>query len=259
MDDEQRWLGLAADVLGEPDPQTAEVMLAEGLGSWGRAYLTLRTVTKPVTKPVVHRDEVALYPPAPWEDSGAWELAVETGAQDHPLYAYNATTNTSQPTTMAQVLDQGWPLPEAVAALMAELGFTEHQMTIPLAMNQYGARDAYALVSEDPYRDDDVERAATLQSLVAGLDAHVRLLREARDRGDGAPDPLGVPLTPRERVVLDLVAQGHTVEGIAARLSISPRTVHKHQEHLYRKLGAVDRLSAVLSAQRRGLLRSPDR
>ena len=50
-----------------------------------------------------------------------------------------------------------------------------------------------------------------------------------------------------------------TVEGLAARLSISPRTVHKHQEHLYRKLGAVDRLSAVLSAQRLGLIGSPDR
>jgi hypothetical protein len=30
--------------------------------------------------------------------------------------------------------------------------------------------------------------------------------------------------------------------------------VHKHQENLYRKLGAVDRLSAVLEAQRAGLL-----
>ena len=68
-----------------------------------------------------------------------------------------------------------------------------------------------------------------------------------------------MPLTPRERVVLDHIARGHTVEGIAARLSISPRTVHKHQEHLYRKLGAVDRLSAVLSAQRLGLIESPDR
>jgi DNA-binding CsgD family transcriptional regulator len=255
MDDVQRWLALSADVLGEPDPQVAEVMLAEGLCSWGHAYLTVRTVTKPV----VHLDEVALYPPTPWEDTGAWESAVETGAQAHPLYAYNATTRTSAPTTMAQVLDQGWDLPEAVSALMEELGFTEHQMTIPLAANPHGARDAYALVSEDPYLDEDVERAATLQSLVAGLDAHVRMLRAARARGDGAPDPLGVPLTPRERVVLDLVAQGHTVEGIATRLAISPRTVHKHQEHLYRKLGAVDRLSAVLSAQRRGLLRSPDR
>ena len=65
-------------------------------------------------------------------------------------------------------------------------------------------------------------------------------------------------LTPRERIVLDHLARGGTVEGLAARLAISPRTVHKHQEHLYRKLGAVDRLSAVLSAQRLGLVGSPE-
>jgi DNA-binding CsgD family transcriptional regulator len=255
MHDVEHWLVLAADVLGEPDPQTAELVLAEGLRAWGRAYLTVRTVTKPV----VHPDEVALYPPTPWECTETWESAVESAALAHPLYAYNASTQTARPATMAEVVARGWELTEPVQVLMDELGFTEHQMTIPLAPNPHGARDAYALVSEDAYLDADVERAASIQSLVAGLDSHVRLLHGACARGETAPDPTGVPLTPRERVVLDLIARGHTVEGIAARLGISPRTVHKHQEHLYRKLGAVDRLSAVLSAQRRGLLRSPDR
>jgi DNA-binding CsgD family transcriptional regulator len=255
MDDVQHWLALAADVLGEPEPHTAELRLAEGLRTWGRAYLTVRTVTKPV----VHPDEVALYPPAPWERTDTWEYAVESTALEHPLYAYNASTRTSRPATMAGVVAQGWELTEPVAALMEELGFTEHQMTIPLAPSPHGGRDAYALVGEDAYLDEDVERAASVQSLIAGLDAHVQLLRAARAAGTAAPDPTAVPLTPRERIVLDLIARGHTVEGIAARLAISPRTVHKHQEHLYRKLGAVDRLSAVLSAQRRGLIRSPDR
>ncbi|MGO2809736.1 LuxR C-terminal-related transcriptional regulator [Glutamicibacter arilaitensis] len=40
-------------------------------------------------------------------------------------------------------------------------------------------------------------------------------------------------------------------------MRISPRAVHKHQENLYRKLGAVDRLSAVLRAQQCGLLATP--
>lgn len=254
MDDQQLWLTLAADVLGEPDPHTAEQLLAEGLRRWGHAYLTVRTATRPV----IHPDEVALYPAVPWQTSDTWESAVQTGVREHPLYAFNATTLTAQPATMAQVVADGWPLTDSVVALMEELGFTEHQMTIPLAPHADGARDAYALVSEDPFRDEEVERAATVASLVAGLDAHVRLLQGACAHASAAPDPTAVPLTPRERVVLDLVADGHTVEGIAARLVISPRTVHKHQEHLYRKLGAVDRLSAVLSAQRRGLLRSPD-
>jgi ATP/maltotriose-dependent transcriptional regulator MalT len=63
-----------------------------------------------------------------------------------------------------------------------------------------------------------------------------------------------VRLTARELVVLTLLAEGLTATAIAHRLNISPRTVHKHQENLYRKLGTADRLAAVLRAQRLGLL-----
>ncbi len=255
MDDVQRWLALAADVLGESEPRLAEQILADGLRGWGRAYLAVRTATTPAPRP----EEVALYPHRPWEETPAWEDVVESAALDHPLYAFNAQTRTAAPATLAGVMERGWRLSEEAACLMGELGFTRHQMTIPLGFNRQGGRDTYALVSEDPYTEDDIERAATIRSLLAGLDSHVRLLGAAHRRGDVAPDPVAVPLTPRERVVLDHIARGHTVEGIAARLSISPRTVHKHQEHLYRKLGAVDRLSAVLSAQRLGLIESPDR
>jgi predicted acyl esterase len=44
---------------------------------------------------------------------------------------------------------------------------------------------------------------------------------------------------------------------IALRLQISPRTVHKHLENLYTKLGVRDRLQAVIVAQRNGLLATP--
>lgn len=60
-----------------------------------------------------------------------------------------------------------------------------------------------------------------------------------------------------ERIVLTLLARGSTAASIGLQLRVSPRTVHKHQEHLYRKLGAVDRLSAVLLAQEAGLLPGP--
>ncbi|MHC8504121.1 LuxR C-terminal-related transcriptional regulator [Pseudonocardia artemisiae] len=38
------------------------------------------------------------------------------------------------------------------------------------------------------------------------------------------------------------------------RLAIAERTVHKHLQRTYAKLGVTDRLSAVLRAQRLGLL-----
>ncbi len=74
------------------------------------------------------------------------------------------------------------------------------------------------------------------------------------------PDPVavdaGVPLTGRELAVLELVAGGLITAAIARRLGISPRTVGKHLEQAYRKLGANDRVSAVLRAHSLGLVRT---
>lgn len=61
-------------------------------------------------------------------------------------------------------------------------------------------------------------------------------------------------LTSAERRVLTMMATGLTAAAMAARLGISPRTVNKHQEHLYRKLGTRDRLETVLRAKSMGLL-----
>ncbi|MDN5859207.1 MAG: helix-turn-helix transcriptional regulator, partial [Pseudonocardia sp.] len=63
-----------------------------------------------------------------------------------------------------------------------------------------------------------------------------------------------VRLTPRELAVLDLLAAGHTAGAMGRRLQIAERTVQKHLERIYTKLGVTDRLSAVLRAQRIGVL-----
>ena len=52
-------------------------------------------------------------------------------------------------------------------------------------------------------------------------------------------------LTPREREVLDLVAQGLTTPRIANELGIRPSTVRTHVEHAREKLGARTRAEAV--------------
>lgn len=64
----------------------------------------------------------------------------------------------------------------------------------------------------------------------------------------------GLELTAREIEVLDLMADGLIAVAIGRRLGISGRTVDKHQENIYRKLGIGDRASAVLRAQSLGLL-----
>ena len=62
-------------------------------------------------------------------------------------------------------------------------------------------------------------------------------------------------LSGREVEVLDLVARGKGNKEIARTLWISEATVKSHLLHVYEKLGAADRASAVAVAMQRGLLR----
>lgn len=61
-------------------------------------------------------------------------------------------------------------------------------------------------------------------------------------------------LTPREREVLQLLAEGLPNKAIARRLGISEHTAKFHVGSLFGKLGASSRAEAVTLATRRGLL-----
>lgn len=71
----------------------------------------------------------------------------------------------------------------------------------------------------------------------------------------GTPAPAITPgplphLTPRERQIAGLVAEGLTTPAIAARLYLSPRTVDTHLSHIYRKTGVTTRSAlAALTAR----------
>ncbi len=85
----------------------------------------------------------------------------------------------------------------------------------------------------------------------------------ARARPD---DPFGVsaaprdsselvePLTPREREVLTLLAEGLPNKAIASALGISDQTVKFHVAAIIGKLGATNRTDAVRRAVRQGLV-----
>jgi DNA-binding NarL/FixJ family response regulator len=60
-------------------------------------------------------------------------------------------------------------------------------------------------------------------------------------------------LTPRERQVLALVAEGLSNEEIAGELKMSARTAKKHREHIYLKLGTTSAVAATRAAARLGL------
>lgn len=62
------------------------------------------------------------------------------------------------------------------------------------------------------------------------------------------------PITPREREILGLLAEGFTTHQIGRRLGISPRTVETHASKLYRKLGVKTRIQAIARAASLGLI-----
>ena len=74
------------------------------------------------------------------------------------------------------------------------------------------------------------------------LAAKIAFLRPAGSYPDG--------LTERELAVLRLVAAGRSNREAAAALAVSERTIERHLENLYRKLGARNRAEAVAQAAR---------
>lgn len=70
-------------------------------------------------------------------------------------------------------------------------------------------------------------------------------------------DPEADTLSPREREVLELMAQGLTNRQIGQRLWISEPTVKTHVSHILAKLGQPDRTQAIVHAMRRGLVDPP--
>jgi DNA-binding NarL/FixJ family response regulator len=78
------------------------------------------------------------------------------------------------------------------------------------------------------------------------------LIAPRRDRREEAR--LVETLTGRETEVLELLAEGLSNKGIAARLGISDQTVKFHVASIGGKLGAANRTDAVRLAVRRGLI-----
>jgi DNA-binding CsgD family transcriptional regulator len=96
----------------------------------------------------------------------------------------------------------------------------------------------------------ELELVRTLQPLLVTMDRQAAVLGRLPARR-----PTGEPLlTGRELAVLTLLAEGLTAAAIGRRLGITPRTVTKHLEHLYAKLDVTNRVTAVVVAQRTGLL-----
>jgi DNA-binding NarL/FixJ family response regulator len=98
-----------------------------------------------------------------------------------------------------------------------------------------GSAEGVGYLLKDRVSDVKEFAAAVLRVAEGGsvLDPLIVSQLLGRRRGD---DPL-TELSPREREVLELMAEGRSNQGIAERLVITERAVQKHATNIFRKLG----------------------
>jgi DNA-binding CsgD family transcriptional regulator len=113
--------------------------------------------------------------------------------------------------------------------------FTDYEIDVIMR----DGRRVRAEISSVPIPGDDPENAVFA---VAWLDRQ-------------PPRAVEAGLTPRQRQVLQLLAEGKSTEQIAAELHLSTETVRNHIRHTLKGLGAHSRLEAVVVARRLGLIR----
>lgn len=118
---------------------------------------------------------------------------------------------------------------------------------------------------------DYVVKPLRIEEVLARLNTHVRNARAAREAlaavqaaaeaasaasgAEAGPPPEAhrlseASLTPRETEVLTWLARGKTNRDIADILGMSHRTVNKHLEHIFEKLGVETRAAAAALASR---------
>ncbi|MFH8376858.1 LuxR C-terminal-related transcriptional regulator [Streptomyces cyaneofuscatus] len=251
-----RMLDLAVEVMSAETPEFVWPLLtAELLTALDGELIVVKEV--PWTR---DQGSVVIRSPEPLPEVGAGEDSVQAYIRSgYPFIdRYGATADWTPQSAARVVGARTWQNSPTADALRQAFG-TRHVFGLPLP--QRGPHVSGFLVhrSGGDFSRHDERYAARVQPLLKAATAHRSLLLALRESSGSAQrqqanHALAAPLTPRETNVLHLLATGLTAEVIGRRLGISPRTVHKHLNALYRKLGAADRLSAVLRAQDAGLL-----
>jgi DNA-binding CsgD family transcriptional regulator len=129
----------------------------------------------------------------------------------------------------------------------------DHVMAVPIYVDR---RYLVSFVLNRSKRDFSDRDRAYLELIRPHLGDFYRL-SVAASRAEHAPaprenaaysiaHPAAPALTARERDVLHWLAAGKTDRDIGAILNISPRTVHKHLQRIYEKLGVETRTAAVM-------------
>jgi DNA-binding CsgD family transcriptional regulator len=164
---------------------------------------------------------------------------------EHPLINHYRVTGSGEPVMISDFLTQQRFHRLGLYAEFFRGIPVEHQMALSLP----GPDQQVIGVALSRARHDFCEEDRALLSVLrAPLIAALLRARRRRLAGQvytavacgGLAD-----LTEREIQILRLVADGRTNASIARALDVSPRTVAKHLEHIYRKFGVSSRAAAV--------------
>jgi DNA-binding CsgD family transcriptional regulator len=125
---------------------------------------------------------------------------------------------------------------------------TDDQIAFTLPGAQDGRPVGIALSRSN--REFSATDSALLSSVMLPMRNALRRSGRRRDAMAAvAAEPDGLAdLTDRELEVLRMAARGRTNLAIARAIDVSPRTIAKHLEHIYRKLGVTSRAAAVYRA-----------
>ena len=149
-----------------------------------------------------------------------------------------------------------WSTPQAAMLLGSAFeGFRGEGCVLPLAVRNWldrrTRRDAGAVPDPEALTVEAGARRLRL-SFVGRIAPNEMLLRLSE--GDAGSDDrvleAKLQLTPRESEVLMWIARGKSNRDIAEILTLSPRTVNKHLEQIFAKLGVENRTAAAALAVR---------
>jgi DNA-binding NarL/FixJ family response regulator len=183
------------------------------------------------------------------DDFNADDRRLAALLRPHLRAAYRNIGERRRAARQASALEQGMEQLAGAVILLGPEGRIEHASA--LARDILGRWFASAGSARLPQALSEIAEGATfrrpgavLRATPIATDPPLMLLDEERLAVDpGRIAALG--LTAREGAVLELVAHGLSNAQIAGELYISPRTVHKHLQNSYAKLGVADRARAA--------------
>jgi DNA-binding response OmpR family regulator len=145
-----------------------------------------------------------------------------------------------------------WATPQAQKLLSDDLAAeTDDELVLPDAMLQWLEQAQKGKAgSKTPAMASFPNNDHLRLQYMGKLGPNEFLLRLAKDSGTGTPAEFSsqLGLTTREGEVLSWLSKGKTNRDIAQILGLSPRTVDKHLEQIYAKLGVENRTAAAAIA-----------